>query len=1138
MKKYAFKSGMLRLWLPPKILLIMKLVIVILTVCLVQVSAATFGQRITLSESNASLEQVLKKIKLQSGVNFLYADDLFENIKKVNVKLNNGTLEQALSKVFEDQPVSYEIQQNTVIVKLKEPSFLERVVDAFTPPIDISGLVLDEKGLPLVGANVKVKGFRQAVVTDNEGKFYLPGVDDKAVLIVSFVGYKDVEVGVKASLSVALELKSSELNEVVVAYGKTTQQALTGAVTVVKGEQIQNLPSRSFDKSLQGLVPGLLVTKGSGLPGAAPSNFVLRGIATAADPSNGSTVRNPLIIIDGVPVTQDQFQIYTDNIRIPVTNPLAQLNTSDIETISVLKDASAIALYGSRASNGVIVVTTKRGKSGKTVFTFRHQTDLSKRFLGKINILNQHEYLELLFESYRNLNSPLYSSEAAIYADLRKKFPIIVNTPGDTSFYSQADWYGALFRKNASAISNEISMSGGNEKSNFYFNTEYLKQDGVLAASGFDRKSMRFNFDNVPTDWLKIGINSTTSYSVQDYGIGNRAPSGTPASYMSPLNPIRFTDGSFVFNFPAGGGIGTSLSPNPVAAAALNINKNSAFRGLTKFNAEINFLKHFRLGTTVGFDYMLTESKEKADPRLVDPGNFSTTGVGRIEEQKMRRTTIVSTNILRYNQLFGTDHSLDLLIGQEAQMQSQHFMLIAVRNLSLPYYEEINSPGVSSLRQNAASKKDALLSYFSQANYGFSSKYFFSGTIRRDGSSRFGADKRFGTYWSIGTGWVISNEHFMKKNFGLLEYLKLRGSFGAAGNAGAINALTRYDRLVPYQFMGETGLVPDGNPANPDVRWEQTFTWDAGLEARIWKDRISFTIDIYKRKTKDLLYQTDLQSSTGYQSILRNIGKIQNRGVETSVAVTIIQNQRLSWSIEGSWSANQNKLVKANVNTASLFSIPVGNKEGENFNSFYLPIWAGVNSVDGSPQWLDSAGNIVTVYPGAKGNKFVGKPQPDGFGSISSKINYKAFELFATFYYQYGFKLYIQNDLNNDGYSPYMNQDRRALDRWQEPGDVASNPKRILNNSKGSSLNNSSTRYLFDGDYIRLQNVSIAWNIPVEKIMRLRNTKMKLFLQGANLAVWTKYPAQDPDIVNTIGSSGNASFPSERTYSIGLNITF
>ncbi len=1141
------------IWHPPKLILVMKITVILIFASILSVSASSFAQKITLNERNVPLEKILTKIRQQSGYDFVYNSALIKKASPITIRMSNVSLETALSACLENQELSFEVQEQTVLINKKVPSFLDKVVDAFTPPIDLHGKVLDEKGQPLAGATVKVKGFKQSTSTDNEGRFYLQSVDENATLIITYIGYKVKEVPANSTLSITLEIQSSELQEVTVAYGKQEQRAITGAVQVLSGKEIETLPNRSFDKSLQGLVPGLLVTSGNGQPGSGVGNFVLRGIATASDPINGSTVRNPLIIIDGIPITQDPTPMTSNyggavynpmNYDVPTDNPLAQLNPSDIESFSVLKDAAAIALYGAKASNGVILITTKRGKAGKTRFTFRQQTDFSKALLGEQNYMNQTEYLGYVNEMYKNTtrytqDNGVYFikpyTDAEIIAELQKVYPL----RKDGTFYPQPDWIGELYNSSASTLVNELSMSGGNDKSIFYLNAEYTKQNGVIRSTGYDRKGIRFNFENRPKDWLKIGLNSALSYNVQKtsgtYYQGTGSESASGILRISPLNPIRLEDGSLYLNFIDGGSV-TSPQASPAAIAAYNTNQNSAFRGLNKLFGEARLMNDFVLSSSAGVDFSLSDVKETFDRRLNDPARSYQAG-GRVQEHLTRRFNFITTNTLLYDKMITADHHIDVLIGQEAKILQDNILGVAVQGLASSYYDQINSPGVTVLDlPNGYLLKETQLSYFGQLNYGFKNRYYLTGSVRRDGSSRFGADRRFGTYWSTGLGWVASEELFMK-SLTWLSYLKFRGSIGAAGNAGAIDRFTPYSKLSLGGYYGEPAVSPQyGQAGNADVEWEETFTWDTGVEIRMFGDRLSLTADVYKRRTDNAIFPLNLPLSTGYVTTLGNLGIIDNKGVELSLAGTPVQSKDFSWQINANWSTNSNKLVKANVSQASSVGSTVFNKEGESINSYYLRKWAGVDPLSGAPTWYDASGNITNDIDAAA--QFItGKPQPDGFGSITNRISIKRFELSAQLYYQYGYKIYADlSSFSSDGLLGLINQSRSALNAWRAPGDLSANPKVILSNPTGGPRNNSS-RNLFDGDYVRLQNVIFAYNFDNSILKKIHLQGLRVFAQGNNLGLWTKYNDRDPSGVNVLGLS-NAVYPAARSYSLGLNVTF
>jgi TonB-linked SusC/RagA family outer membrane protein len=1127
MKLYPFKPGMPLEWLPPKIFLIMRLVIIIMIAGFVQVSAASFGQKLSYTKKDASLREIFKQITLQTGYNVLYSPEKVEASKKLSVDFKNTDLKAVLEKLS-DESFVYSIEDKNIIIKPKEPSFLDRVVDTFTPPVDISGLVLDEKGLPLPGVTVRVKGSGKATSTGNDGKFYLAGVDDDAVIEIRMLGYKVLELSAKSKFDgLRMEQITNNLDEtIVVAYGTSTKRSNTGSLTVVKGEEVQNLPSRSVDKSLQGLVPGLLVTSGSGQPGSGLSNFVLRGIATGDNGLSGSTVRNPLIVVDGMPVTQESSQSMTPVVGTTNVNPMAQLNPSDIESITVLKDAAAVALYGSKAGNGVILITTKRGKLGKTTINFNHQTDISSGLQGNTKLVSPEEYIELLYETFRNTTRLVGGvstqwTDPEILAELKRNFPVRSNG----SLYPQTNWMKEVYNNRAITLSNNLSFSGGNDKSNFYLNFEYTKQKGIARGTGYDRKSVRFNFENRPSEWFKVGLNSTLSYNLQDY-LSQTFNDPGGALGITPLNPVRVENGELIlsYTFPY-------AEANPVAARMYHSKKNTTYRSLSKIYGEVSFFEHLKFTSNLGLDFGLTESNEKIDPRVYD-NESSSIGIGRVQDRDFRNANLISTNMLRFDKQIAKGHSLNILIGQEVQIQTNKFLDGILTGLQVPTDDQISNGGTKS--SAGLYTKQTQLSYFGQANYGYREKYFISASIRNDGYSRFGERNRKGTYWSAGAGWIITAEPFMKETITWLDYLKIRGSLGDAGNSFAINRLTRFDVLKYSGFLAKPAVVHI-QPGNPDIKWEQTFTIDVGLEARLLNNRLSFAADYYKRKTNDLIYNVTLAPSSGFGSVADNLGDMKNTGLEFSLSADIFRKNAFGWNISGNWSTNKNILVKANLPLTAVTGNTLANEVGRNFNSFYLVRWAGVNQETGLAQWFDGDGKVTTIYPsGIQHRQFTGKPQPDGFGALTNTFSYKGIKISAMLYYQYGYQIYNVYSLTNDGRLPYMNQDKRALDRWQKAGDIAANPKRTLNNADGSR---ASTRYLSDGDHIRLQNITLSYMFPAALIRSLHLSSLKIYAQGQNLALWTKFPGGDPNDTNVQGT-GDVVYPNQATFSVGCNVTF
>lgn len=1114
-----------------KFLLAMKLTMMLLVAAVFTASAEGRAQAITLKVKDVPLKTVFKEIKRQVGYDFFYNDEVLEKAGKVTIDVKNATISEVLEKCLKDRPLKFVIEDNSIVIREREA-----VVESkfhFLVPASVRGQVADESGNPVSGASVAVKGSRRGTSTDAKGEFTLTDIDQNATLVITGINIQTQEVKLSGQSFIAIVVKAAvkEEEQVVVAYNRISSRANVGAVTVVKGEEIQNLPNRSIDKSLQGLVPGLFVTSGSGQPGSGLSNFVLRGIATGtSDILTGfSTVRNPLIVVDGVPVFQNP-QMFPNRSRglwdVPDNNPMATLNPSDVESISVLKDAAAIALYGSTASNGVILITTKKGKAGKTQVSIRSQVDIANRIKSDIDLLSQDEYLALLYETYRNTTPGV--TDAQILADLKTKFP----TRADGSLYPFQDMTPYLYKNAATTFSNELNISGGSERSTFYLNFEWTKQDGVYKNTGFDRKSIRLNVDNRPTDWLKFGLGATLSYNVQPVAYNNAAQFGA-VFHSFPLNPIFLENGEYYMNY-----VVPTCRYNPVASANLNESVNTSYRALTQLNTEINIFKGLTFTSRMGADFLLTEAKEKMDPRFFD-NNVNATGVGRVEQAHLMNTNLIITNLLNYTKQISKDHGLSVMASHEASLKIINSMSASGTYLRFYTNDQVDQTGT---RTGTGSRgKQTSLSYFGQLNYDFRKKYFLTGNIRTDGYSQFGGKQPFNTFWSAGGGWIISAENFMKHTQSWLNYAKLRGSIGSAGNAAAITRFIKYQSLDAINYLDNTTLavihVPNSSPPNPLIEPERTFNYNLGLELQFFQSRLNITADFYRRKTSNLIYNIVLPLSSGSTGVQDNLGDIVNKGAELMLAANIMKTKNFSWNVNVVWSTNQNKLVRSNRRLPETVSgsSALANQEGRNFNSFYMPVWAGVDPATGSGMWIDTTGKPNTNY-GAAAKQWVGKPQPDGFGSLTNSFASRDFSFSFSLYYQYGSQIFNPDPrLNNDGYSLYDMQDRFALDRWQKPGDVALNPKRILNNAV---YNRYSTRNLYDADHIRLQNVNLGYTLPRHLAQFLHLTAVKIYGQANNLGLWAIKKPGNADIAN-VNVQGFLLFqyPQNKNYSLGINVT-
>lgn len=1122
----------------------------ILIACCLWCAAAVNAQAVTLSFKSAPIQQIFKSIKQQTGFTFLADGDLIKKGKRITIEVKNMPLIQALDLCFRDQPFTYLMAGKIISIQsLPAPLQTIQPMTGQSDIMEIVGQVTDIQSNPISKATVLIGNEDKGTFSDVNGRFYFKEAPKSSVLFITCIGYEPLVIAAEPGkpIKAIMKISANKLDEsIVVAYRATTQRANTGAVTVVKGEQILTQPNMSFEKSLQGLVPGLVVTTGSGQPGGTVSNFVLRGIATGGNPLKGETFRNPLVIIDGVPVTQTPIgsTYFTPGDETPVGNPMAQINPSDIESISVLKDASATSLYGSKASNGVLLITTKKGKSGKTVFNFRHQTDIAQRIEGTIKSLEQQQYLGLLKEAYHNSMPGI--TDAEIMSDLYSKFPVRVKSPGDTSFYPAGDWVNGIYNKQAITTVDELSISGGSVKSTFYLNLSYTKQNGVVRNTDYDRKSLRFNFDNRLTPWMKIEFNTGLSYNVQNYmeNFGSDV-------LIAPLLPIRDEKGEYIYNFKYGllGTVG-SMRPNPVAEAALNINRNISYRATSGLTTTIYPIKNITFTSRLGVDFLNAETKLKTHPNFT-LGGGSDPGIGSVVNHQYRDVSLIATNMLQYERSFRKDHHVNILLGQEAQQFNNRFLYAQLTGIgNMPSIDEIIGNNVVATSQ---STKQALLSYFAQLGYGFRDKVFVNATIRKDGSSKFGENVRYATYWSAGASYLITEEPYVKSTLPWLDLMKIRGSLGTSGNSAAIRNNLRFDPLVLVPYHDGTVVIspPETTPGNRSIQWESTLTWNAGVEMGFLKNRVSVIADFYTRKTKNLISENiDLPLATGFDRYAANVGDIKNTGIELSLGVNIVRSNEFNWTLSANWSRNRNRLVKAYATSTQVYERRgVINEVGREYNSFYLPLYHGVNPDNGRPLWIDSTTGKPTEDLMLAQKVIAGKVQPDGTMAITNTFSFKGIELACRVYYQYGSQIYYTAGATyvNDGYYPYNNQIVGALDRWTKPGDIAKNPRRLIGGMApvpggggaqeydwGTAL---STRYIYDGDFMRLAMVSLGYAFPEKLLTRLHLSSLRIYVQGNNLATWSKYKGNDPENINAFGSA-ELLYPIPKSYSAGIQIGF
>lgn len=984
--------------------------------------------------------------------------------------------------------------------------------------VQITGTVTSaEDGMPIPGASVLVKGTSIGVATDLDGKYAITAPTSATTLVYSFVGMMTQEVVIagRTVINVVLVSDAKELEEVVViGYGITKKETFTGSASTVQSDKIASMPITSVEKALQGAAPGVMSKTNSGQPGSA-ADVVVRGIGSI----NAGTA--PLYILDGIPILTGNFsqQSSFDGQNSSVFNALANINPNDIESITILKDAAATSIYGSRASNGVVLITTKSGKTGKTVFDFSFQNGFSNRANSHFQVLNTEQYLELQIEAYKNQGR----TDAQIDA-LLATWPAKDDTKAytDPSRYYSTNWMDYAYRDNAPTRRYDLSANGGNDQTKFFISAGYFDQDGIVIGSYMERLSFRTNITQKVSDKVSVGANTQFSLTRQGTPLTLSAYYSSPVAgsvFTPPFNPAE-VDGQWFDAIIGNNGV------NFAAVYDYNDVNSKTYRGLGNVFAEYRPIEGLTLRTNWGADYISVVENSYDDPR--SRGNTAF-GVGRATASSNDAVSWTNTNTINYRTSFADSHNLDLLVGHEMQGYDYNDLYASSEGFASPLLRQVSS-GASPVYTYGGYTGYKLLSFFGRANYDYNGKYYLSLSIRRDGSSRFGADNRFANFYSIGTSWRISEEDFLK-DVEFVNNLQLRASFGTAGNSSIGN----FASLGLYSYDIDYGGIPASRPwqiANPGLTWEKNQNINVGIDTRLF-NRFNATIEWYHRKTFDLLLSAPLSSTAGILSMLQNIGEMYNTGVEVILGADVIRTQDFRWNIDFNLTYNKNEITALYQDQP----IPWGFQRlevGMPINEFYVKQWAGVNPADGRPMWYDADGNITFNYSEAA-EAFSGNSLPKFYGGLSTGIEYKGITLSANMYYQTGNLIYENNHriLISDGGFANFNQHVSAMDRWQQPGDITDVPKRIHQNTTSGHL--ASSRWLYRGDYIRLRDVRLGYTLPKSIVEKVMLGSATIYAQGTNL--WTsKYMGMDPEQ----GFEGDTWFqyPNAKTITFGLDISF
>ena len=953
----------------------------------------------------------------------------------------------------------------------------------------ITGHVSDsESNESLIGVNIRQNDGNAYAITDYDGNYSISIEGDEAILEFSYIGMKNLLVPVKKGqnnvLNVKMENEASDIDEViVVAYGTRKKGTVTGSVSVVKGEVFENVPVASFDQALQGKATGLTVLQNSGEPNA-PATFQIRGINSI----NADT--EPLFILDGSPISASDF---------------ASINPNDIENLSVLKDASSTSIYGARAANGVVVITTKRGRVGdKAKVTFRAQYGFSNLAYGKWNQMNTSERLD--FEEEIGMRIPgKYDREA-----LEK---ININ------------WRDIVFDNNAPTESYEISVSGGEKSVNYYFSTGYFSQKGTAVGSDFNRYTLRANIEANATDWLKIGTNTALTYSQSEeteYGDYSLLAPISASKFMMPYwNPYNedgsltsTNDGTWIGSY---GNPMEYLDANPLNRKKLHILSSTFF--------ELNPIKDLKLRTMIGIDASDTRSNTLSLPSY--PSNYGSGSVGKGYTQLFNLTW---TNTANYSFSVDNTHNLNILLGHEVTKNGSDAFSVSTRGQSNDKLLTL-STGTTATGWSDNYSASTYVSLFARAEYNLKRNYFLDLSIRRDASSKFGKSNRWANFWSVGFLWDAKLEKFLN-DIDWVNIAQVSTSYGTSGNSSIPN----YDHMPLYaagpEYSGMTGIAPYTR-GNEMLTWEKLNTYNLALKLGFF-NRVELNAELYHKKTTDMLMEVPITLGNGTAMEWDNIGAMVNRGVETNVNVHVLQHEDFNWYINAVASYNHNEITEL-YNGLDEYEIPGANillKVGHSYGEHYLVRYAGVNPANGDALWYTKDGAITNEY-NENDKVLLGKssiaPWQGGFGTT---LSWKGLSLNAQFSWVKN-RWMLNNDRyfdeSNGMYSSAFNQSKELLNRWKKPGDLTSIPRYGVTPQLDAHL-------LEDASFLRLKNLTIAYNLPNELLKKTQCiSSTRIFAQGQNLFTFTKFTGMDPESSMNVYQ---AAYPMSRQFTFGIEVVF
>lgn len=1067
-----------------KILLMMRLTVYLIVLASFGVKASGYAQKVSISARNQRLEQVWESIKKQTGYFLLYDAKQADQKGTITLDVKNEELKDVLAKIGKQLNLNYKIIDKTVILTEPKASTLQEEITVRGVVRSYEGVGREPQALP--GAVVRVKGSDRAINTGANGGYTIK-VPSNGTLVFSVIGYgtEEITVAGKTNIDVILKETASNLQEVIVtAYGtKETKESQVGSAMQLTRRDLDMRPLNRIDQLLDGVVPGVMVEMQDQTTSSARPRFQTRIRGEGSFQASG----DPLWVIDGVPMyTGDETNM------IPGANtsisPLTYINPNDIETITILKDATATSIYGANGSNGVVLITTKKGIAGQNNINYSFRTGINLLNNNRFQVLSASEYRELLAESFAN--SSLATN------------PVI-------DLGNNTDWYDVYFR-NGITTQHDLSFRGGTEKTKYYISGAYFNEKPIMINNQTQRFSTRINIDQNINKSIDLFFKMGASYVINNmFNAGDTYYTNRPID--SPFNP----DGSYVKQFY-----------NKLAEAKLNDDDQKTMAMYANVGGSVKITDWLKYTTINGIDYTsLSESSYVSMFTYVGGLDGGDASKGQSTNLKWN-----SQHRLNFDKTIDK-HSISGLLGAEAAESGRRSAMAYGWGFANDKIREVTY--AKTRYGNSSASEQSELSYYGQLSYSFDRKYNLVASFRRDANSDFGSDVRWATFKSIGASWNISNEDFWKIK--QIDFAKIKLSYGTNGNSriGAYRSKGIYSFDVTNNIYNEMLGATMTNGENPVLSWETTTAINTGISLGLFK-RIALDVEVYQNVTKNALDDVDVTRTTGFTGILQNVGRIRNRGVEITLNTQNIMRKDFAWNTSINFSLNRNTILELYNDNEKVFGNTI-RRVGEPIKTNYLIRWAGVDPRDGGPLWYDAKGNLTKVFD-LNNRVLAGTQNPTFFGGMTNTIDYKSFSLKALMQYTVGGYLFstLQREAESDGRNlADDNQSRNQLDRWREPGDLTLVPKTVLKENADNGRN--STRFLHSRTAFRLTNVSLNYNFPVKLVNKISLRRANVYVQADNVAFWTPYKVKEN--YNSYRNSFNP-YPQPLVLSFGLNVGF